>query len=146
LAGHFSRFGFLRYRRERAAARETFTRLRVPQRALYDPVDSLSGGNQQKVAIGKWLPLGSRIFLLYDPMRGVDVATKAELFSLMRELAADGCSLLFYSTDLEELVNVCDRVLAVYGGRVTRDLRGDALTLENVLASILGADSSADAA
>lgn len=146
IASRFSNLGFLRHGRERAMARETFGRLNVPLRALYDPVDSLSGGNQQKVAIGKWLPLGSRIFLLYDPMRGVDVATKAELFSLMQELAGDGCSLLFYSTDLEELVNVCNRVIVVYGGRVTRELRDDELTLEAVLAAILGANSSVTAA
>jgi ribose transport system ATP-binding protein len=146
LASHFSSLGFLRHRRERAVARETFRRLSVPLRALYDPVDSLSGGNQQKVAIGKWLPLGSRIFLMYDPMRGVDIATKAELFALMRELASEGCSLLFYSTDLEELVNVCNRVLIVYRGRVARELRDDELTLEKVLASILGSDSSVEAA
>jgi ribose transport system ATP-binding protein len=143
LASRFSRFGVIRPRRERSAAREIFARLGVPPRALYEPVSSLSGGNQQKVAIGKWLPLAARILLLYDPMRGVDVGTKAELFSLMRELTEEGRGILFYSTDLEELVNVCDRVLVVYGGRVVRELAGDDLTLETALASILGADDPA---
>jgi ribose transport system ATP-binding protein len=145
LASHFANLGFIRRTKERAAARETFARLGVPMRALDEPVESLSGGNQQKIAIGKWLPLGARILLLYDPMRGVDIATKAELFSLMRELTAEGRSILFYSTDLEELVNVCDRVLVVYGGRVVRELEGGELTLENALASILG-DDPAEAA
>jgi ribose transport system ATP-binding protein len=146
IASHFANLGFVRPRKERAAAREIFARLGVPTRALYEPVESLSGGNQQKVAIGKWLPLAARILLMYDPMRGVDIATKAELFSLMHELAAEGRSILFYSTDLEELVNVCDRVLVVYGGRVVRELAGDELTLEIVLASILGADDPQEAA
>jgi ribose transport system ATP-binding protein len=146
LASHFASFGFIRRRKERTAAREVFARLGVPARALYEPVESLSGGNQQKVAIGKWLPLAARILLLYDPMRGVDIATKAELFSLMRELTAEGRAILFYSTDLEELVNVCDRVLVVYGGRVACELSGDELTLETALASILGSRDPAEAA
>lgn len=146
LASHFANLGFIRRQKERTAAREIFTRLGVPARALYEPVDSLSGGNQQKVAIGKWLPLAARILLMYDPMRGVDIATKAELFSLMRELTEEGRSILFYSTDLEELVNVCDRVLVVYEGRVARELGGEELTLEKVLASILGSNGPAVAA
>jgi ribose transport system ATP-binding protein len=143
LASRFARLGVIQPRRERAAAREIFARLGVPPRALYEPVSSLSGGNQQKVAIGKWLPLAARILLLYDPMRGVDIGTKAELFSLMRELTAEGRAILFYSTDLEELVNVCDRVLVVYGGRVARELSGDELNLETALASILGSNDAA---
>jgi ribose transport system ATP-binding protein len=143
LGSHFARLGVVRRGRERTAARAIFARLGVPPRALYEPVESLSGGNQQKVAIGKWLPLAARILLLYDPMRGVDIGTKAELFALMRELTAEGRGILFYSTDLEELVNVCDRVLVVYGGRVVRELRSDELNLETALASILGSDDSA---
>src|SRR6185436_19763296 len=89
---------------------------------------ALSGGNQQKLVIGKWLLVAPRILLLNDPTRGIDVGTKQELYLLLRELAAQGAGILFYSTDVDELVGCCHRVLVMVEGAIRRELAGDAIT------------------
>src|SRR5688500_13242277 len=94
---------------------------------LDDPIGTLSGGNQQKVFIGRWLALEPRIFLLDDPTKGIDLAAKADLFALMREMADRGAAILFYSTESLELIENCDRVLVMNSGRITAELKGDTL-------------------
>lgn len=136
--GQFSAGGFIRRRKERAAAASVLRRVNAVTRALDKPVSTLSGGNQQKIAIGKWLLAGAQILLMYDPTRGVDVETKAEIFSLMHQLTEQGRSILFYSTDVEELVNVADRTIVMYGGRTTRELRGEEATMESIVEAMLG--------
>jgi len=101
------------------------------------PVGELSGGNQQKVVIGKWLMTGPRIILLNDPTRGIDVGTKQEIYQLLQKLAADGAAILFYSTDYDELIGCCDRVLVMYGGTVVRTLAGRDLTETNLVSAAL---------
>ena len=81
-------------------------------------VASLSGGNQQKVVIAKWLMVSPRIILLNDPTRGIDVGTKQEMYQLLRKLADSGAAIVFYSTDYDELIGCCDRVLVLYDGSV----------------------------
>jgi ribose transport system ATP-binding protein len=111
--------------------------MEVNPRALYKPCLSFSGGNQQKIAMAKWLLTQSRIWLMFDPTRGIDVGTKHQIFVLMREFAKAGGAVLFYSTDVPELVNVCDRVSVVYRGRNVAALSGEALTEENVMRKML---------
>jgi ribose transport system ATP-binding protein len=94
---------------------------------LDDPIGTLSGGNQQKVFIGRWLAVEPRIFLLDDPTKGIDLAAKADLFKLMREMADRGAAILFYSTESLELIENCDRVLVMNGGRISAELKGDTL-------------------
>jgi ribose transport system ATP-binding protein len=101
------------------------------------PVGSLSGGNQQKVVIAKWLIRQPRILLLSDPTRGIDVGTKQELYQLLRRLADEGAAVLFYSTDYDELIGCCDRVLVLYEGRIKKELVGSAITEQNLIASAL---------
>jgi ribose transport system ATP-binding protein len=101
------------------------------------PVAALSGGNQQKVVIAKWLMTKPRIILLNDPTRGIDVGTKQELYELLRRLAEGGAAILFYSTDYDELIGCCDRVLVFYNGAVARTLEGASLTEHNLVASAL---------
>jgi ribose transport system ATP-binding protein len=110
---------------------------------LDDPVATLSGGNQQKVVIAKWLMTDARIVLLNDPTRGIDVGTKQEMYQLLRDLADAGAAILFYSTDYDELIGCCDRVAILYDGRIVRELEGEALTEHNIVASALnlGADT-----
>jgi ribose transport system ATP-binding protein len=100
-------------------------------------VATLSGGNQQKVVIAKWLLTDTSILLLNDPTRGIDVGTKQEIYALLRELADAGTSILFYSTDYNELIGCCDRVLVFYDGRIVRTLAGAELTETNMIASAL---------
>ncbi len=101
------------------------------------PVSSLSGGNQQKVVIAKWLMNDPRIVLLNDPTRGIDVGTKQEIYALLRKLAEDGVAILFYSTDYDELIGCCDRVLVMYDGAIVRTLEGEAITERALVASAL---------
>jgi ribose transport system ATP-binding protein len=101
------------------------------------PVGTLSGGNQQKVAIAKWLLSQAHIYLLYDLTRGIDVGTKQEIYRLMRQMADDGMGLLFFSTDLSELVNLCDRAMVMYEGRVVRTVAGADLTEDNLVSAAL---------
>jgi ribose transport system ATP-binding protein len=81
-------------------------------------VQRLSGGNQQKVTIARWIAAEARTLLCFDPTRGIDVRTKQEIYRLLRELAAQGRSVLFYTSDLEEVPIVADRVVVIFGGRV----------------------------
>jgi ribose transport system ATP-binding protein len=133
----FSRFGLIDRKREQAAIERALAQMEVNPRALYKPCLSFSGGNQQKIAMAKWLLTQSRVWLMFDPTRGIDVGTKHQIFVLMRAFAAAGGAVLFYSTDVPELVNVCDRVSVVYRGRNVAELAGDALTEENVMRKML---------
>ena len=134
LASH----GWLNERRVRRSAVETAERLNLDPSVVNGEVGMLSGGNQQKVVIGKWVLAGARFLLLYDPTRGVDVGTKFEIYKLIQALADEGRSLLVYSSDLPEVVGLCDRVLTFYRSRLTGEFSGDDLTERNVLSAIVG--------
>jgi ribose transport system ATP-binding protein len=88
-------------------------------------VQRLSGGNQQKVTIARWIAAGSRIVLCFDPTRGIDIRTKREIYQLLRELAGQGASILLYTSELEEVQLVCDRAVVIFGGRVVDILPAD---------------------
>ena len=123
--------------REEDAIAEVVRRLAIRVGDIDDPVATLSGGNQQKVVIAKWLMTEARIILLNDPTRGVDVGTKQEIYRLMRSLAEEGKAILLYSTDYAELIGLCDRVSVMYDGRVVTELAGEALTEEAIVAASL---------
>ncbi|MGE3830878.1 MAG: sugar ABC transporter ATP-binding protein [Parvibaculaceae bacterium] len=109
------------------------------------PVGSLSGGNQQKVVIAKWLMVTPRIILLNDPTRGIDVGTKQEIYQLLRQLAGQGAAILFYSTDYDELIGCCDRVLVLYDGAVKRVLAGSEITERALISSALNIQTPEEA-
>lgn len=111
--------------------------------SLDQPVSQLSGGNQQKVALTKWLALGPRCMLLADPTRGIDVKTKTQIYALLRRLADSGVAILLLSTDYEELIHLCDETHIFYNGRITRHLVGAEITAENIIAASLNIPSSA---
>jgi ribose transport system ATP-binding protein len=110
-------WGPLDARRERARVGAAIDRLQIDTRAQRE-VQRLSGGNQQKVTIARWIAAEARTILCFDPTRGIDVRTKQEIYRLLRELAAQGRSVLFYTSELEEVQLVCDRVVVIFGGRV----------------------------
>ena len=135
--GRVSRGGVIDRGAERRAVDEMVQLLAIKAADLDVPVASLSGGNQQKVVLAKWLMTRPRIVLLADPTRGIDVGTKAEIYRLLRRLADEGAAVLLYSTDYAELIGCCDRVLVLYGGRIVRELAGDAITERALVASAL---------
>ncbi|MGB3909778.1 MAG: sugar ABC transporter ATP-binding protein [Pseudolysinimonas sp.] len=109
------------------------------------PTRSLSGGNQQKVVLGKWLAAQPRLFLFDDPTRGVDIGAKDEIYDILSQVAGQGCTILFSSTELPEYLTVCDRVLVFYSGRVTAEIAAKDLTVHGLLEAInTGNDARAE--
>jgi ribose transport system ATP-binding protein len=135
--------GWVDERRARREVRETAEQLNLDPEIVRAEVGELSGGNQQKVVLGKWVLAGARFLLLYDPTRGVDVETKFELYKLIQRLADDGRSVLLYSSDLPELIGLCDRVVAFYRSRIVDEFSGERLTERDVLSAIVGQERSA---
>src|SRR5690606_19355088 len=121
------------------AARALIERLSIATASARTPIGVLSGGNQQKAVIGRWLHAGSRILLLDEPTRGVDVEAKEGIYRLVRELADKGAGVLFVSSELEELPLVCDRVIALRGGTVAAEFTGDEVTVDAVLSAAMAA-------
>jgi len=129
--------------REAAGIAAMVGKLRIKAADPALPVSTLSGGNQQKVVIAKWLLTAPRIVLLCDPTRGIDVGTKQEIYQLLRDLADAGTAIVLYSTDYDELVGCCDRVLILYDGRIVRELAGDAITGPAIVAASLNITAAA---
>jgi ribose transport system ATP-binding protein len=140
------RFGFIGRRRETSLAQQMAGELSIKLTSVDQPVRTLSGGNQQKVVIAKLLSVGAKILLFHDLTRGIDVGTKAEVFHLMRDLAAKGHAILFYSSENQELVNMCDRVLVLRGGRSMGTIAAASLSEERILQAAMGLAGSAVAA
>ena len=107
--------------------------LQIKTASRETPIKSLSGGNQQKVILGKWLLKNAPILLVDEPTRGVDVGSKAEIYTIMRELCAQGVSIIMVSSDLPELVSMSDRCLVISNGMITAELTGDDITQNNVM-------------
>ena len=112
---------------------EMIARLRIKTPHDRQIVQFLSGGNQQKVVLGKWLALEPRILLLDEPTRGVDVGAKQEIYRVMDELAERGVAILFASSDLEEILGMSDRTLVMHQGRIAGELSRDRLSEESVM-------------
>jgi ribose transport system ATP-binding protein len=135
--GRFSRAGVVDRRAETDAVARVMKLLAVRSDGTEPAAGSLSGGNQQKLVIGKWLLTEPRIILLNDPTRGIDVGTKQEIYALLRRLADQGAAILFYSTDYDELIGCCDRVLVMVEGAVRRELVGAQITERALISSAL---------
>ncbi|MBV8816935.1 MAG: sugar ABC transporter ATP-binding protein, partial [Acidobacteriaceae bacterium] len=122
--GAVSRFGFLKLSTEKQLAGEYAQKLRIKLDSSRQRAGRLSGGNQQKVVIAKWLLRGARVFLFDEPTRGIDVGAKAEVFEVMDSLAKSGAAILMVSSEMQELIQVADRILVMRQGRITADLPG----------------------
>ena len=139
----FSRAGLVNASKEAQANADMVKRLSIKAPELGNAVGTLSGGNQQKVVIAKWLMNEPRVILLNDPTRGIDVGTKQEIYLLLRRLADEGAAVLLYSTDYAELIGCCDRVAVFYDGRIVRWLAGAELTEHALVSSALNLDTQA---
>jgi ABC-type sugar transport system ATPase subunit len=132
------RLGFLAHRRERAQAQEFFNRLRVRTPSIETPVAALSGGNQQKVALAKWLGRGAKLLIVDEPTRGVDVGAKAAIHQLLDDLAGQGVGIILISSELPEVLNLSTRILVMREGKLVGEVPRDQATQEKVLRMMAG--------
>jgi ribose transport system ATP-binding protein len=128
-----SPYGIINHTAERKVTAESIARLRIKASSGAQLAGRLSGGNQQKVVIAKWLARGARIFLFDEPTRGIDVGAKVEVFQVMDELARSGAAILMVSSELPELLQVADRILVMRQGRISGELPGRQATQEEIM-------------
>lgn len=140
-----STWGPLRLRHERARVAEAVERLQIDTRAQGE-VQRLSGGNQQKVTIGRWLAHGVKTLLLFDPTRGIDVRTKRQIYPLVRELAEQGAAILYYTSELAEVPLACDRAIVIFNGRVVDIVEATRADEERLMRAAYGLTASEGAA
>ena len=133
-----SRFGLIRSRLEAEIADAQVAALQIRTPGVETRVLNLSGGNQQKVVLGKWLAMQPKVMVLDEPTRGIDVGAKAEIYKLMRSLAAQGTVILMISSDMEEVLNVSDRIAVMHEGEITGVLERADCTEENVMQLAVG--------
>ena len=130
--------GWANFARQAADADQMIERLAIRTPGPVQIVQYLSGGNQQKVVLGKWLALAPRVLLLDEPTRGIDVGAKQAIYHLMEELAESGVAVLFASSELEEILGMADEVLVMHEGRITGQLQRDALSEEAIMSLATG--------
>ena len=134
----FATMGLIRRGRECEAAQKQVGSLRIKTPGIETPVLNLSGGNQQKVVLGKWLAMSPRVMIFDEPTRGIDVGAKAEIYRLMRELADNGAVVLMISSDMEEILNVSDRIAVMHEGEISGILERADCQEQNVMQLAVG--------
>jgi ribose transport system ATP-binding protein len=137
-----SRAGFTSRAKQDAIVDVFMKRLRIKASSPSQIVSELSGGNQQKVMIARWLAMSPKVLLLDEPTRGIDVGAKAEVQALINELADEGLAIVLVSSELEEVVEGSARVVVLRDGSVERELRGSDVNEEQLLAALVGEDHS----
>jgi ABC-type sugar transport system ATPase subunit len=138
-----SRFGWLHRGRERRMATDYFSKLRVRTPSVDSVVAGLSGGNQQKIVLAKWLAASSDVLILDEPTRGVDVGAKAEIHALIGELASQGTAILLISSELPEVLTLADRILVLREGRLVGELPRERATQDALMRMMAGVRASA---
>ncbi len=136
--GKFSRFGLVNGSEENRAAESYVTELRIKTPSIRQQAVNLSGGNQQKVVLGKWLCSQAEIFIFDEPTRGIDVGSKAEIYELINQLTAKGVAVLMISSELPEILGMSDRILVMHQGRINGEFTADEATQEKILRCALG--------
>ena len=134
----FSRAGAIDFRREQEVAADYTRRLGIKTPSIFAPVTTLSGGNQQKVALSRWLVTQPSVLILDEPTQGIDVGAKAEVHALMTELASQGVAILMISSELPEILGMSDRVAVMHEGSIVATLDRAEATQEKILALALG--------
>lgn len=137
--GRFSHRGIISAKAEKQTVKAIIERLRIQTPSDERPIELLSGGNQQKVVVGRWLISEPRVYLFDEPTQGVDVGTKIELYHVIRDLAEAGASVLLHSTEVIELLGLCDRVLVVADGRIVDEVEAKEATEERIVGSAVTA-------
>ncbi len=122
---------------ETVKAREYKKLLNIKCKDVAQPISALSGGNQQKVILGKWILCDSDILILDEPTRGIDVGAKYEIYQIINQLAASGKTVIFISSDMPEILGMCDRVYVMNEGEIVGELKGTDITQENIMRAIM---------
>ncbi|SEK07413.1 ribose transport system ATP-binding protein [Paraburkholderia diazotrophica] len=138
----FSRAGVMRRAGEQEEARRLASMFTIDPKRLPHEVSTLSGGNQQKVSLAKAVALSPRLLLLNEPTRGVDIGARSEIYGTLRRMADEGLSIVFYSTDLEEILELADTVLTVFRGRMVRQKPRFEIDGDTLLHDIVAGDGS----
>jgi ribose transport system ATP-binding protein len=138
------RIGLLRLKDERRVARSFVDRLRILTPSLEQPVQFLSGGNQQKVVLAKWLASQSKILIFDEPTRGIDVGAKVEVYNLMNSLVENDVAVIMVSSEMPELLGMSDRILVMHEGRLTAEFPRAEATQEKVLAAAMGVEQNGE--
>ena len=125
--------GFINVKKEEAYATESIEQMNVKTASINTRISTLSGGNQQKVVLGRWLAMDPKVLIVDEPTRGIDVGSKAEIYAQLREIALTGTAILMISSDMEEVINVSDRVAVMHEGRITGILDRDQVNEESVM-------------
>jgi rhamnose transport system ATP-binding protein len=137
------RGGLIAHGAERSFARDWVVRLQLKYGRLTDPVWTLSGGNQQKVVLAKWLARRPKLLIVDEPTRGIDVGTKAEVHRLLSELAAQGVAVLMISSELPEVLGMADRIVVLFEGRVMREFAREDATEDAIMHAATGLQETA---
>lgn len=133
--------GTVRRRKKTSLANEFVEKLTIRPPMINRPIQNFSGGNQQKTVIAKWLATNPKLIILDEPTRGVDVGAKSEIYSLVNDLTKAGVGIVFVSSELPELLGVCDRILVVHEGRITGEFRKEEATEEKILRAAAGMEN-----
>ncbi len=131
-------WGKLNLKREAEAAEDYRSRLHIVTPGINETVSNLSGGNQQKVVLGKWLFADCRLLIIDEPTRGIDVGAKVEIYELVKTLVEKGMAILIISSEMPELMGICDRILVMHEGEITGELARDAFDEETIMAFAAG--------
>lgn len=135
----FSLFGqLLQFKKENQAADAEIEKLRIKTRHRNQIVRTLSGGNQQKVVLAKWLLTEPEIIILDEPTRGIDIGAKSEIYKIIAQLAEQGATVIMISSELEEILGLCDRVVVLYHGKITVEFERSAFNQENIIKAAMG--------
>jgi ABC-type sugar transport system ATPase subunit len=128
-----SRFGFINMETEKRISREFFERLKVKSSGIEDNIMSLSGGNQQKVVLARWLMTAIKVLILDEPTRGIDVGAKVEIYNIITELARQGVAVIMVSSELPELLGMCDRLIVIGRGKIRGNIPRSAFTQDRIM-------------
>lgn len=136
--GKFSKCGKLNLRAEKKESEKYVERLRIVTPDVWTMVENLSGGNQQKVVLSKWLSAACEVLIIDEPTRGIDVGAKVEIYELINELVEKGMGILMISSEMQELIGVCDRILVMHEGRISGELQRSEFSEEKIMAYAAG--------
>jgi len=139
----FATSGLIQFGKEKAAAKQACQSINVKAPSIEMKAANLSGGNQQKVVLAKWLTLSPKVLIFDEPTRGIDVGAKAEIYALIRELSNQGVSLIVISSEMEEVLGISDRIAIMHEGRITGVLEREQFSEEAVMAFATGSNRPA---